>query len=441
MGSQENEAWILLSLGIWIIGLRIWVRWEMVGIRNFAFDDYLVCITGLVFIAETIAAYLVGALFDGLTNSYMTDEQRARLDPNSTEFYKRVWGSKIQVLGWSFYALILWSLKLCLATSYKRLFERTTIKKSRLLINIAYYLLGGTYLIVALSILLSCQPFHKFWQIYPDPGNLCQPTRSSVYVLVVVILNVLTDAYLLSIPLPLLWQVNIGLRKRLPLMALFSGGLFIGIAGSIRANVILNSGPDGAAAGSRWAVRETFVAIVVTNMPFIHPKIRAILHAYKWTKNWVTGSSRSRSARSADRTGTGGAASMSKSQNRKGAFQLQELSTKTKNPKSGHGHFTSISSRAGKVSEKSLGTSSVAAWESDEHILRHGQDAASVSSSIRPGEPEFVAANGNGIAVLHQVTVRESSAANGDEDGGLSRADWGYNTAVQRGRARDDCDA
>ncbi|KAK8044166.1 hypothetical protein PG993_004190 [Apiospora rasikravindrae] len=439
MGSQENEAWILLSLGVWIIGLRIWVRWEMVGIRNFALDDYLVCITGLVFIAETVAAYLVGALFDGLTNSYMTDEQRARLDPNSNEFYKRVWGSKIQVLGWSLYALILWSLKLCLATSYKRLFPetysaRTTIKNSRLRINVAYYMLGGTYLIVALSILLSCQPFPKFWQIYPNPGNVCQPTISSVYVLVVVILNVLTDAYLISIPLPLLWQVNIGLRKRLPLMALFSGGLFIAIAGSIRAHVILNSGPEGAAEGSRWAVRETFVAIVVTNMPFIHPKVRAILQAYKWTKNWVTGSSRSRSGRSADRTGTGaGTASGSKSQtrSRKGAFPLQSMK-----PKSSHGHFKSTSSRAGKVSEKSLGTSSAAAWESDEHILRH--DAASVSSSIRSGQPELVAAaNGNGIAVLHQVTVQESSA---NDDVRLSTPDWGFNTSVGKGEARD-CDS
>ncbi|KAK7931197.1 hypothetical protein PG985_001909 [Apiospora marii] len=436
MGSQD-EAWILLSLGIWVISLRIWVRWEMVGIRNFAFDDYLVCVSGLVFVAETVAAYLVGAKFDGLTNSYMTDEQRARLDPNSIEFYKRVWGSKIQVIGWSFYAFILWSLKLCIAFSYKRLLsadefpatpnsERTTIKKSRLLINISYYMLGATYLIVALSILLSCQPFHKFWQIYPNPGNVCQPTISNVYVLVVVILNVLSDAYLISIPLPLLWQVNIDLRKRLPLMALFSGGLFIAIAGSIRAHVILNSGPEGAVEGSRWATRETFVAIVVTNMPFIHPKIRAILQAFKWTKNWVTGSSRSRTGPSADRTtGTGalgGGKSATKSQIIPGAaIELQDRQS-GKSDK-----LFKKSSRRTKVSEKSLGTSSRSAWGSDEQIiLRH--DAASMTSTSvrRPAEADVVAANGNGIAILKEITVQESSL----EDG----MDWGHNIAVSHRR-------
>ncbi|KAK7975797.1 hypothetical protein PG989_014260 [Apiospora arundinis] len=426
MGSNENEAWILLSLGLWVISLRIWVRWEMVGIRNFALDDYLVCVSGLAFAGETVAAYLVGAMFDGLTNSYMTDDERARLDPNSTEFYKRVWGSKIQVLGWSLYAFILWSLKLCIASSYKRLFERTTIKQSRLLINIAYYMLGATYLIVALSLLLSCQPFPKFWQIYPNPGNVCQATISKVYVLVVVILNVLSDAYLISIPLPLLWQVNIGLRKRIPLMALFSGGLFIAIAGSIRAHVILNSGPEGAAEGSRWACRETFVAIVVTNMPFIHPKIRAILQAFKWTKNWVTGSSRSRTGPSADRTGTGGVSnSVNKSHNRMGAFQLSDRK------KSKAGHF-GTSSRV-KGSEKgSMATTHVAAWESDENILRH--DAASMSSSSvrRPTQTEEPNASWNGISVLKEITVQESSSA--DDERTSSPPDWGYNAGVVKGK-------
>ncbi|KAK8098125.1 integral membrane protein PTH11 [Apiospora kogelbergensis] len=327
MGTQENEAWILLSLGIWVIGLRIWVRWEMVGIRNFAFDDYLVCISGLVFAGETVAAYLVGAMFDGLTNSYMTDEQRARLDPNSNEFYKRVWGSKIQVLGWSLYAFILWSLKLCIACSYKRLLQVICV-----LLSGAFARHRGS----SSTLLTTCWEARTWsWRclfcchasrftssgryIQTPEVNLCQATISSVYVLVVVILNVLSDAYLISIPLPLLWQVNIGLRKRLPLMALFSGGLFIAIAGTIRAHVILNSGPEGAAEGSRWACRETFVAIVVTNMPFIHPKIRAILQAFKWTKDWVTNSSRSHTGPSADRTGTGGvSASGSKSRTRRG---------------------------------------------------------------------------------------------------------------------------
>jgi hypothetical protein len=52
------------------------------------------------------------------------------------------------------------------------------------------------------------------------------------------VLNVVTDLYLLSIPLPLLWQVKIGLRRKIPLMALFSGAAFVIAAAIIRAIMV-----------------------------------------------------------------------------------------------------------------------------------------------------------------------------------------------------------
>lgn len=69
--------------------------------------------------------------------------------------------------------------------------------------------------------------------------DICQPTHSRVYVFVVVILNILTDIYLLSIPLPLLWTVNLNLKRKIPLMVLFSGATFVMIAGVIRAATIM----------------------------------------------------------------------------------------------------------------------------------------------------------------------------------------------------------
>ena len=80
-------------------------------------------------------------------------------------------------------------------------------------------------------------------------------------------------------------------------MLLFSGAVFIILAGTIRAITILTvsssntmkistsleltpnpsqSGPEGAVSGSLWACRETFVAIVVSNLPIIHPLLRKL---------------------------------------------------------------------------------------------------------------------------------------------------------------------
>ncbi|KAL3605231.1 hypothetical protein FPOAC2_00173 [Fusarium poae] len=267
-----QEQFTLLSLGLFTIGVRMVVRTRQVGFSGWQLDDYLMPITGIIFTAETVAAYLVGAKFQGLTNSYMTEEERANIDMDGEEHYNRVWGSKIQVIGWSFYACILWCLKFCVTAFYARL--TSGLSHLRMRVVVAYILLSVTYAAVFFTILLSCQPFHHFWQVSPDPGLLCQPTKSPAYVLIVVIPNILTDIYLLSIPLPLLWGVNISLRRRLTLMLLFSGALFIMMAGTIRAVTILTAGPNGAVAGSSWACRETFVAIIVTNLPIIQPLLR-----------------------------------------------------------------------------------------------------------------------------------------------------------------------
>lgn len=51
----------------------------------------------------------------------MTNEERKSLDPTSREWYNRVAGSKIQIIGWSLYVAILWLVKFSLAIFYSRL--------------------------------------------------------------------------------------------------------------------------------------------------------------------------------------------------------------------------------------------------------------------------------------------------------------------------------
>ncbi|PWY76078.1 hypothetical protein BO94DRAFT_559431 [Aspergillus sclerotioniger CBS 115572] len=221
MAKPDIEGFTLLATGLLFIFIRIYVRLGQVGSPlNFAVDDYLMPLAGVFFACETILAHLVRSNFDGLTNSYMTDEQRAAVDPASREHYNRVWGSKIQVTGWSMYAMIMWLIKFCVAIYYSRL------------------------------------------------------TRSTLNVLIMVIPNVLTDLYLMSIPLPLLWGVKISPRQKLTLMGLFSSAAFIIMAAIIRAVLVLMAGPNGAITGSEWACRETFVSVIVSNLPIIQPLIR-----------------------------------------------------------------------------------------------------------------------------------------------------------------------
>ena len=70
---------------------------------------------------ETGLAYLVGARFNGLANNGIPPEDRESLDPESEEYSLRVGGSKIQLIGWNVYTLLLWTLKMCMCIFYSRL--------------------------------------------------------------------------------------------------------------------------------------------------------------------------------------------------------------------------------------------------------------------------------------------------------------------------------
>lgn len=166
----------------------------------------------------------------------MTDEQRRLLDPASEEYRLRVNGSKTQVAGWSTYTFLLWIVKAAMCTFYLRLTDGLNFRTR---IYVGFAMIVATWLAVLFSILFSCFPLEKNWQIYPDPGNFCQPAISRIDIFVTVVLNVVTDVYLLTIPIPMLWQSRLPPFKKAGLIVLFSGGIFVTMAGILRCVLII----------------------------------------------------------------------------------------------------------------------------------------------------------------------------------------------------------
>lgn len=58
------------------------------------------------------------------------------------------------------------------------------------------------------------------------------------------ILNILTDLYLIAIPLPLLWGARLPLIKKLSLTVVFSGAFFVMAAGILRGVLIVEVGDE-----------------------------------------------------------------------------------------------------------------------------------------------------------------------------------------------------
>ncbi|OOF93416.1 hypothetical protein ASPCADRAFT_150848 [Aspergillus carbonarius ITEM 5010] len=274
------EAFTLLAIAITTILFRVVARWVTAGPKNFMLDDYLMPLAGVVYGLETGAAYCVSAWWLGLANNSMSAAERVALSPSSHEYHLRVGGSKTQVVGWSLYTTLLWLMKSCMAVFYSRL--TAGLINMHIRIRIGYIFIGVTYLAVILSILLGCHPLHKNWQINPDPGNYCQPAVSHIDVYVTVTLNVATDLYLISIPFPILFKARLPWREKLELIVLFSGGFFVMAAGILRCVLIVTAGANGAAQAGRWACRETFVAVIIGNIPMIYPLCRRLARRAGW---------------------------------------------------------------------------------------------------------------------------------------------------------------
>ncbi|KAI8305424.1 hypothetical protein K4K61_005336 [Colletotrichum sp. SAR11_59] len=264
MKSFTIEAWTLLAVGVLFTILRTYARVRAVGFKGLQADDYLVWVGVIFYVIETVLAHSVGAIAKGMANNGMTDEQRAALSPDSEEYRLS-------------YSVLLWSLKASLLVFYIRLTAGLG-KAFRMRIYVGFGFLIVSWIVVIANLFLACRPFHKNWQIYPDPGNVCQPAISNQVVWVCLSFNVSTDLYLLSIPLPMLWQAKLKPLKKWGLLFLFSGGLFVIVCATLRCVLIVTDPQNGAQLAGSWAVRETFVAVITANLPMV----------FSIVKQWLT---------------------------------------------------------------------------------------------------------------------------------------------------------
>ncbi|KAK1836342.1 hypothetical protein QBC39DRAFT_84762 [Podospora conica] len=411
MEAFVTEAFALLGVGLLFIGLRSYVRISTVGWKGLQADDYLMWFAAILYSGETALAYSVGAFWRGLANNGMTDEQRLLLDPNSEEFMLRVNGSKTQVAGWSTYTLLLWVIKAAMCTFYLRLTDGLEFKTR---IYVGFGLIFSTWLAVFLSIMFSCVPFHKNWQIYPDPGNFCQPAISKIDIFVTVVLNVITDLYLMSIPIPMLWRASIPRAKKGGLILLFSGGLFVTMAGILRCVLIITDPINGAQQAGSWAVRETFVAVVTSNMPMVFPLVMRWGRPLLGTLRSISSTKNSKLSRSGDP--------------HSGAFKLED-----KNPRRGMGPRS-----VNPITEFTMSGS-------EEHIIDPSSKDVAVHQmperqSSSDGDLETGRGNSRRV-IMKQTTLqvtesRKSKTETGEDDGGI-----GDYYLVQQGRRSGDAHA
>ncbi|PLB35332.1 uncharacterized protein BDW47DRAFT_128265 [Aspergillus candidus] len=270
------ELWLLYTIGVTLTLLRTYARVRAGAIGHLRAEDFLVWAGIIFYTAQTALAYSVGNVARGLANNGLTDAQRSTLSYDSLEYQLRVIGSKIQVAGWTTYSVLIGLLKLSMLAFYIRLTEGLGYRY-RGPVYVGFALVIGTMLISIITIFTACRPFHRYWQINPDPGNACQAAVSTPVVWASFASNVSTDIYLILIPIPMLWISRLKLLKKVTTTIVFGAGLFVLVCAILKSVFVLTDPVNGAQLAGEWGTRETFAAVVTTNLPMIFHFLRPLL--------------------------------------------------------------------------------------------------------------------------------------------------------------------
>ncbi|TVY44868.1 hypothetical protein LOCC1_G006275 [Lachnellula occidentalis] len=270
------ELWTLYTFGVLATVLRTYARINFVGVRGLRTDDFLVWFAILLYTTQSTLAYFSVNYGHSYANNSMTTAERLALSPDSTEYYLRVFGSKVQVVGWTIYVFLIGTLKTALLVFYTRLMEGLS-NRFHIRIWIGFGLVGATFVASFLTIYVSCRPFSKYWQINPDPGNACQAAVASPIVWITFASSVITDLYLIMIPLPMLWGTSLKLVKKIAATFVLGTGVFVLVCSLLKTVFVSTDPVHGAQLAGEWGTREAFVSVVTTNLPMIFPLLKTWL--------------------------------------------------------------------------------------------------------------------------------------------------------------------
>ncbi|KAI0832183.1 hypothetical protein F5Y06DRAFT_281240 [Hypoxylon sp. FL0890] len=258
--SLTVELWAELSVGLVVFAVRFYSRWRYRKASGMGLDDLFAVFAVINWVLETVFLYTCGAI----GNNINLTEQTALEVPDG-DVPRLTLGSKLAYAAWVFYILGIWTLKGVLLCLYNRL--TMGLRQQRLVWGMMV-LSTATFLASLFWHIFSCYPTYRAWQIKPYPGESCTSRRGNY--IIICVLDVATDIGIMAIPLPMLLQTNLSMRRKVSLTILFGSGIFVMICAILRAYYSLVS-LDNNTVALGWAAREFLVAAVVVCAPSIKP--------------------------------------------------------------------------------------------------------------------------------------------------------------------------
>ncbi|GFF28960.1 hypothetical protein IFM61606_10264, partial [Aspergillus udagawae] len=258
MDSTLIILWVFTWVTIGLISSRLLVR--KLKRSHFVLGDYFSM--GAIFCALLRLALVHVILIWGTNNMAATFRHTHHFTPE--EIRRREIASKFVLANRVVYNSYLWLQKLVLLDTYRRLHTHLRWEKVTMISYIGIF--AATYVTVQIVTFTECDPFNHYWIVLPDPGTCCQ---AQLQLIVLGVLNVVTDVMLIAMPIPVLVMVKRSAVEKFQLAALFTVGLFI-VAITIAR--LPQNAKNATAQVNRttWASIELLAAAVVANAPVLY---------------------------------------------------------------------------------------------------------------------------------------------------------------------------
>ncbi|KAL4743802.1 hypothetical protein BDV11DRAFT_60615 [Aspergillus similis] len=226
---------------------RLSVRWRL--LKRLYLDDIFVALAALCLIGDL-------AIQHYMFNQGMSDMAHA-----STENAIRM--MKMIIPGSTLYVTSLWLIKASMVIFYKRLADRT---KYQTIYNITLAILGATWLVLFLDIVLKCYPPNRQWKGLTDPTLACPEKPTTVNYWLTILFNIFSDVFIICLPISQVARLKMPPRQKWGVISVFLLGGLVVIASIIRA---IYSHRNEQMITCTVSMIETAIAIIASCLPVL----------------------------------------------------------------------------------------------------------------------------------------------------------------------------
>ncbi|KAL4870530.1 hypothetical protein BDV12DRAFT_55516 [Aspergillus spectabilis] len=171
---------------------------------------------------------------------------------------------------------LLWFCKRLLIIGNKGVYSRYNVA-----MIVGMVVVGISSALFILFSLFHCRPIHAYWDLEPQYPHHCLNDGAIVFSASTI--NIFTDVLVTILPMPLIWKLQLPVRQRLAVIAIFGLGIMVDVAGSVRTVYVWKS--MVASYDITWegwpvllaATIEINVGLICTSAPALRPLVNFCL--------------------------------------------------------------------------------------------------------------------------------------------------------------------